>query len=168
MYINTDEMGEDTRVPANHISEFMDKSSIVFRMVPGLVSTLSSMKNQLEEIKRQNHILLNQNAMITSGQPAFTPTQFTVTPTPFTPTDFTVTGIINKYNAQHNLKECSLSSVFLAWYTQGLHNCRPIKGSAERWRLNEFAVFVFYAKRFLFFARASRLNRELAAILVTV
>ena len=149
MYVNMDSMGEDTRVPVTQISDFMDKSSIVFRMVPGLVSALSAISNQLEELKRQNNLILNQNHMSPLGQVAVTPTQFTATPTPITPTDLTVGGIITKYNAQHNLKECSLSSVFLAWFTQGLHNCRPIKGSAERWRLNEFAVFVFYAKRFL-------------------
>ena len=66
----------------------------VFRIFPGLVATLNSINNQLEDIKRQNYAVLNQNVMIPLWQAAVTPTQLTVTYTQFTSTDLTVTVTI--------------------------------------------------------------------------
>ena len=145
--LNLNELRNEVRIPANQISEYVDSAHKFFRLIPGLLEASNRSERRSINIERLLQTILSKlvaTSAVTSSidQSIMSPSTAVISLSP------AHTAKPERFAEFAKLSQRSTSSIFICWYSEELHRCTPPPGE-DRSRLREFAVFIFFAKKFL-------------------
>ena len=150
-----DDLGEEIKIPASRLIDYMEQSQIVYRQLPAITSALNAIERTLfrfdERFNKIDARLSNieqhvqQHPVVaTARAPIVARTILDVLMrTPQSSNELPI-----RFSEGSSLKDLTLSSVIFSWFNDQLHTCTPARAE-DLARLTEFAQLIYYAKRFL-------------------